>query len=75
MIESKLIMIPVLMVTIISFTSLISIIYAGKEDKPKEYCEDYGGEWSVKKRTDVRLRMKKRGHIMKMMSVTTLMIH
>lgn len=49
MIETKRIMIPVLMVTIVSFTSLISIIYAGKEDKPKQYCEDYGGEWSVKK--------------------------
>ena len=49
MIETKRIMIPVLMVTIVSFTSLISIIYAGKEDKPKEYCEGYGGEWSVKK--------------------------
>jgi len=42
-------MIAVLVVSIVMSASLISDVHAGKQDKPKEYCKDYGGEWNDKK--------------------------
>ncbi len=43
------VMIISIMITMITSVSLTNDVYAGKENKPKEYCKDYGGEWNDKK--------------------------